>query len=336
LVEQLSRFRESDEFLEDELRLVTLEERMARRDREIEALLGRLTQLEAQASTLHSDLVTELRTDVRTLKEEVKQNDSEMQKRLSALEERMQSHEREIAPLQCELSRRAQETSEVQRDVCIVRSESANVCRVLTEVRESTEALFSGLKADLKTLSDFTCAHTLSLSSLVISDFPEIFSEFRGRRFSLLWRGSRDGFNAGAFHSRCDGHASTLTVILDTNGNIFGGFTPVEWDSTSNYKTDPSLKSFLFTLKNPHNFPPRRFAVKADGNALRCLSDVGPYLRDMKVCADANANMDSFTCWFGDRYTNDTGIGGNPGQNTFFTGAHSFQAKEVEVFEIHS
>jgi hypothetical protein len=34
------------------------------------------------------------------------------------------------------------------------------------------------------------------------------------------------------FHSRCDGHANTLTVILHTKGNIFGGSTPVEWEST--------------------------------------------------------------------------------------------------------
>jgi hypothetical protein len=53
-------------------------------------------------------------------------------------------------------------------------------------------------------------------------------------------------------------------VILDTKGNIFGGFTPVEWDSTSWYKADASLKSFLFTLKNPQNIPGRRFALKAE------------------------------------------------------------------------
>jgi hypothetical protein len=40
-----------------------------------------------------------------------------------------------------------------------------------------------------------------------------------------------DAFRANQFHRRCDGHANTLTVILDTKGNIFGGFTPVEWES---------------------------------------------------------------------------------------------------------
>jgi hypothetical protein len=29
-------------------------------------------------------------------------------------------------------------------------------------------------------------------------------------------------------------------------------------------KTDPSLKSFLFMLKNPQNVPPRRFALRAE------------------------------------------------------------------------
>jgi hypothetical protein len=64
--------------------------------------------------------------------------------------------------------------------------------------------------------------------SKIISDFPEIFTEFREKRFSLLWRGSRDGFKAQKFHSRCDGHSNTLTVVVDTKGNIFGGFTPVK------------------------------------------------------------------------------------------------------------
>jgi hypothetical protein len=56
-------------------------------------------------------------------------------------------------------------------------------------------------------------------------------AQFAGKRFTLLWRGSRKGFGAGDFHSRCDGHPPTLTLIQDTKGNIFGGFTPVEWVS---------------------------------------------------------------------------------------------------------
>jgi hypothetical protein len=33
------------------------------------------------------------------------------------------------------------------------------------------------------------------------------------------------------FHSRCDGHAKTLTILLDTNGKMLGVFTLVKWES---------------------------------------------------------------------------------------------------------
>jgi uncharacterized coiled-coil protein SlyX len=113
-------------------------------------------------------------------------------------------------------------------------------------------------------------AWTGALDLLTVSDFPLLFAEFRGKRFALLWRGSRDGFGAKDFHGR----ASTLTLILDTGGNVFGGFTPLEWESrvwnrkkgdeSNCRKSDDSLKSFIFTLKNPHNISARRFALKAE------------------------------------------------------------------------
>jgi hypothetical protein len=36
-------------------------------------------------------------------------------------------------------------------------------------------------------------------NSLIVSKFPVIFAKFRGKRFSLLWRGSPDGFGASNF-----------------------------------------------------------------------------------------------------------------------------------------
>jgi hypothetical protein len=107
-------------------------------------------------------------------------------------------------------------------------------------------------------------ASRAGFASLIVADFPPLFAEFRGKRFALLWRSSRDGFGARAFQRRCDRHANTLALIQDTAGNIFGGFTPVQWESERVYKADPSLKSFLFTPKNPHHFPARLLALKAE------------------------------------------------------------------------
>jgi hypothetical protein len=69
------------------------------------------------------------------------------------------------------------------------------------------------------------------VDSLIISEFPQLFDEFRHKKWQLLWRGSRDGFGASDFHSRCDGHANTLTLIEENGGFLFGGFTPAKWDS---------------------------------------------------------------------------------------------------------
>jgi hypothetical protein len=132
-------------------------------------------------------------------------------------------------------------------------------------------------------------------------------------------------------------------VILDTKGNIFGGFTPLEWESRvwdesvsgqNCFKADDSLKSFLFTLKNPHNIPARRFVLDAEEEypAIDCDSEWGPcfgYPCDIAVSDNCNASTSSHT-YLGSSYTDDTGLH----EALVFTGSEDFQVKEIEVFEI--
>jgi len=74
----------------------------------------------------------------------------------------------------------------------------------------------------------------------------------RDDKFKLLYRGTQHGFGANDFHSKCDGHANTLTIIkVKGNGFIFGAFTTATWDSSSKYKSDPN--AFLFSLTNKDN-----------------------------------------------------------------------------------
>jgi hypothetical protein len=121
-------------------------------------------------------------------------------------------------------------------------------------------------------------------------------------------------------------------LIEDTAGNIFGGFTPLEWESEWKSKTDPSLKSFLFTLKNPHNFPARKFALTTEKmhKAIICRSSWGPHFHDLGVRDKCSTTTASDTCDFGRGYVNDTGLDGKH----FFTGSEKFTVKEIEVFEI--
>jgi uncharacterized coiled-coil protein SlyX len=73
-------------------------------------------------------------------------------------------------------------------------------------------------------------------------------------KWSLLYRGTRDGFGAADFHAKCDGHSTTLTIVkAKASSNIFGGFTSAAWDCSNTSKSDPN--AFLFSLTNEDNRP---------------------------------------------------------------------------------
>jgi hypothetical protein len=173
-------------------------------------------------------------------------------------------------------------------------------------------------------------------ASRIVTAFPALLEEFRGKYFRLLWRGSRDGFRARHFHRRCDGHACTLTLIQDTKGNIFGGFTPVAWESRTGrwsecFKADPMQRGFLFTLKNLGNCPARKFPLmeKKKAEAIICDSSRGPHFWDIGVSDNCNANSSSFSS-LDNSYANTSGLDGE----RVFTGSRNFTVKEIEVFEI--
>jgi len=86
----------------------------------------------------------------------------------------------------------------------------------------------------------------------------------------LIYRGSRDGFSAREFHSKCDGKANTLTIIKSTNGNIFGGFTTEAWSSSESWVKD--TRAFVFSLVNNKNKPFRRGYQGKDKSSLWCSS----------------------------------------------------------------
>jgi hypothetical protein len=170
------------------------------------------------------------------------------------------------------------------------------------------------------------------LNSEIISEFPTIFDNFRAKRFFLLWKGNRDGFQATNFHQRCDGHSNTLIVILDINGNIFGGFNPGKWGSSNRWIIDYTLKSFIFTLKNPHKTPPMKFPLKCDmkEKAFHCMAGWGPcFGNDIVIYDNCNSHGNNSTD-FGYSYANNTGLNGK----SFLVGTFRFTVQKIEVFEI--
>jgi hypothetical protein len=169
-------------------------------------------------------------------------------------------------------------------------------------------------------------------NSNIVKAFPTVLNEYRTCQWRLLYRGSRDGFASSQFHGKCDNVSNTITLIITTDGFIFGGFTPLAWDSSSQYKPDTSGKSFLFSIKNPHNIEAGKIALKDSRYGIYCSSSYGPVFGsgyDIKVVDDCDKNTSSYTR-LGVGYANNTGVG----DSQFFTGQQNFTVKEIEIFAI--
>jgi hypothetical protein len=92
------------------------------------------------------------------------------------------------------------------------------------------------------------------------------------------------------------------------------------------------MKTFLFTLKNPHGLDPIRFGLKAGGsNAIYCKSDrlAFGYAHDLCVWNNCDQNTASYTN-IRNSFENDTGIG----STVLFDGASNSTVEELEVLAV--
>ncbi|CAF4188122.1 unnamed protein product, partial [Rotaria sordida] len=104
-------------------------------------------------------------------------------------------------------------------------------------------------------------------------------NEFNGniyQRWELIYKASRDGFGANAFHSCCNNQGPTMTIVQSNNNYLFGGYTSIPWTSDGSYKNDTT--AFLFTLINPCHIPPTKYFINPDktGNAVYHHTDDDP------------------------------------------------------------
>jgi hypothetical protein len=99
-------------------------------------------------------------------------------------------------------------------------------------------------------------------------------------KWSLIYRASRDGRSAEAFHTKCDNKSKTLTVVKTTEGYIFGGYAEQAWDSSNQFKFDPN--AVMFTLVNLSSVPDITFEWESinDTKGIYCHSSYGPTFLD--------------------------------------------------------
>ena len=89
-------------------------------------------------------------------------------------------------------------------------------------------------------------------------------------KFTLIFRKSRDGSNGKDFHKYCDNQGPTLSLVVTETGYIFGGYTPINWESPSCQDKEDEA-TFIFSLKTM-----TKFTKYKEGYSIRLNKEFGP------------------------------------------------------------
>ncbi len=149
-------------------------------------------------------------------------------------------------------------------------------------------------------------------------------------KWSLLYRGSRDGFLAKDFHEKCDGHSKTLTIFKAIESSfIFGGFTSAAWDSIGQYKSDPT--AFIFSLTNEDK-QPFKSKIRPDYHdfAIYCSFDGGPSFGIFDITIRKSFNTYLSSSDIGNSYFIPLG---NIDNKFVLAGSYEFLLSEIEVYK---
>jgi hypothetical protein len=150
-------------------------------------------------------------------------------------------------------------------------------------------------------------------------------------QLKLLYRGSKDGFNAGVFHAKCNNQGPTLSVVKATNRpNIFGGYAGQSWTSSNTYL---QCECWIFSLVN-NTGKPVKFISTNTTNAAYDHPGYGPTWgggHDLHI----NTNMQSNSNYSSpSNYTQAaSGYTGYLSQE-FLAGSYNFMVEEIEVFKV--
>jgi hypothetical protein len=155
------------------------------------------------------------------------------------------------------------------------------------------------------------------------------------KKWSLIYKGTRDGFTSSDFHRMCNNRGATLTLIQTRNRlfmknrqMIFGGYTTVPWSSQYGFHHDSQAFLFQFIQNKLTRF---NIQSNVDTAVSHCVSS-GPIFGfdDIHICHRANENNFSYSR-FPDCYEDAEQNG--KGRKTFSKSRY-FTVSEIEVYKV--
>jgi hypothetical protein len=276
----MQKLIENERYLSDDEKLIK---------HNLEESLNKLLHLNAQLKLAKNDFdldchnrFEEIRTKIKIQRDELKSQIDKMSSNLIEQTKRVEAwYSMNLNQFKCEafdlekekkilnekfrdanLSISAIERLQLKQDTSI-----SSINARLNDINETNISLKNSNDFKPNLLFDLTSFGSLSLGvnltdsfeSQIIDKVQQIdlisVCEFNSTdKWTLLYRGTRDGFGAKDFHSKCDGKSPTLTIIKAQGSEyIFGAYTQASWKSSCIYELDP--QAFLFSLENKENKP---------------------------------------------------------------------------------
>ena len=137
---------------------------------------------------------------------------------------------------------------------------------------------------------------------------------------NLLFRMTEDGDNFETFHKKCDNKGKTIIFIETIDGFRFGGYTELEWDTSSTDKNDKSTFIFSFNYREKYNKRNNFYSIGCYKNGPKF--GYGPqiwfdYQRNLRYGKSEKDKDNSFVL-----------------NNKFVDGKNQWTTKELEVYQI--
>ena len=106
------------------------------------------------------------------------------------------------------------------------------------ELRNDLELIHDHNKAIFLKIIKYSIHHHTSFllgSTIIDYQYDSYLREWVGNySMRMIYRASDYGYTANSFHEHCDNQGSTLVVIMNEHGWIFGGYTTQSWNERSN------------------------------------------------------------------------------------------------------
>ena len=137
-----------------------------------------------------------------------------------------------------------------------------------------------------------------------------------------IFQASIDGDTNSKFHSICDGHSNTLTLIKSTNNKTFGGFTSLAFHSfNGQYYYD--CNAFIFSLNNLEIYEINKKENSVwigSGNSV--IFGSGHDIKLQDKCLTNSQNCSIQTCY------------NYKGKNNALSGGSYFTTKDYVVYQV--